>query len=1119
MYQKTKAMQSIYKAFKVEATTTNSEHKKQSVAILAQNMEEDELVKSCERFARWGSSLTDTEARLASKICCAARKFLEHDCRSFVMEHERDPMLCAEGIDLTPLQTNRVSRLMFCGRRLIRKSKDSGEFVSCRVYFQTPDGETHVLVTEPYRFADKTAWSHFQFRRQVFPLLRQIGHKGIEILYRCSDRAIYKAYVRHEMQHQHFYFETMRRRGYSVDALELKTWEVSLGCVLHDAQNALAWGCAEYVDDKELLRDQWICIESLRNGMGVLFDHLGQWLGIVLMADDWLLDPDGKRVVVTILTDDELLQEELFDLELRFEEGRLRFAKRQEDDPNLPQRVTECLRKAWQIEQFADTRWNTMGISSQLQMLLLWTGMVELVQYCIQCGKDWHLRGYLRFGARLQQMSCVFMISSVLSRSLCKFFLDDDRILLYLDKIDEEIRAKLNWIADLSMDVWRCLGFLVGLSARVLRHNCISSVVVQVAFFMWRLRPVRMSPWHLTQGDLDENLDTLVENGPPEELVAWKIWCMLTEEHNREDIKDGLRLLSNVPASGKGFEEGHKCGSAFAKFKKRLAEEQMRSRSTCGLILPLFHKRGLELRLDKLKTCLKRLKDRKPRQSINAQHVFVKRRQTAARVNRGGAKGTQKQSKNVLKHASMTFRTLSSRVKHHLQVQAIRLQDEKVEALEAKKQVVRDEIARVEAKMNQNKSALPPLRLSSCRWSAGQRHKLVEIINDEQLTGEEVQRLRTQAMAQVRQFRHASFMERVQVDTTVVDDVFSGSRLWWLSQVCRNREFFADSIFRFETPEGDVILNFVFARMSPQVVAFHRLAHTELLHRHRLPWSCDSGLACDFTCDWKTWIYSDEDVIQNEWPVMIMIDSEYFRGKRLVTDHRWRSLREVVLWFPAALEEAAQDDGAAPACGSTEGGEVDIFELCPWLLSQDYWNAIQPQDDVHLTGVAGENKYTSEGETVVPYDWETRVADELAAARAELAGDLDVHGPDFYIELRGGRWTDAHRGVAYDVVRGKAATATVEHWCRLFSLRFSASFAIARYGMSSASRLAACWKHRMQFFYDMWLECGEDNHCFTLANLALYVEPPEVATLIAEGFAAVLGRLADIQNIVPVDPD
>ena len=1083
-------------------------------------MEEGDLVSSCERFARWGNSLTDTEARLASKICCAASKFLEHDCRGFVMEHSRTPMLCADGIDLTPLQTNTVTKGMFCGRRLMRKTKDSGEFVSCRVFFQTPDGETHVLVTEPFRFADKTAWTHFQFRRQVFPLLRQIGHQGIEILYRCSDRAIYKAYVRHEMQHQQFYLATMKRRGHAVAALELKTWEVSLGCILHDAQNALAWGCREYVDDRQMLRDQWICIESVRNGLTVLFDHLGQWLAIVLMCCDWLLDPDSKRVVFSILTDDELLQEELLDLELRFEEGRLRVAKRHEDDPNLPQRVTECLRKAWKIEQFADTRWNTMGISSQLQMLLLWTGMVELVQYCIQCGKDWHLRGYLRFGARLQQMSCVFMMSSTLSRSLCKFFLDDDRILLYLDKVDEEIEAKLSWIAGLALDVWRCLGFLVGLSARDLRHKCISSVVVQVGFLMWRLRPLRMSPWTLTQGDLDGNLDTLLANDPPVELVAWKIWSMLTEDYNREDIKDGLKLLKNVPASGKGFEEGHKCGSAFAKFKKRLCEEQMRSRSTCGLIVPLLHKRALEVKLGKLKSSLKRLKDRKPRQSINAQHVFVKQRQAAARVNRGGAKGTLKQSKNVLKDASKTFRTLSVRVKRHLKVQAIGMQDERVEELAAKKQVVRDEIARVEAQLNKDKSTLPPLCLSSCRWSVGQRHKLLSIINDEQLTGEEVKRLRTQALVQVRQFRHAEAMERVQVEVDAnVDDVFSGSDLWWLSQVCRNRDFFADSTFRFETPDGDVILKFVFARRNPDIVAFHRLAHTELLRRHRLPWSCDSGFyACDFTCDWKTWIYSDEGVIQNEWPVMILVDSDYICGRRLVSDHRWRSLREVVLWFPAAAEEAAQEDGAAPSCRSTEGGEVDIFELCPWLLSQDYWNAIQPQDDVHFSGVAGKNTDTSQGETVVPYDWETRVADELAAARAELAGDLDVHGPDFYIELRGGRWTDAHRGVAYDCVRAKAATATVEDWCRLFSLPVSGSFAIGRYGRCHASRLAACWKHRMQFFYDMWRECGEDNFCFTPANLALYVEPPEVDTLLAEGSAFVQGRLALIQNMAPMVP-
>ncbi len=100
-------------------------------------MEDGDLVSPCERFARWGNSLIDSEARLASKICCATKKFLEIGCRGFVMERSRTPMFCADGLDLTPLQTNKVNKEMFCGRRLIRKAKDSGEFVSCRVFSDT----------------------------------------------------------------------------------------------------------------------------------------------------------------------------------------------------------------------------------------------------------------------------------------------------------------------------------------------------------------------------------------------------------------------------------------------------------------------------------------------------------------------------------------------------------------------------------------------------------------------------------------------------------------------------------------------------------------------------------------------------------------------------------------------------------------------------------------------------------------------------------------------------------------------------------------------------------------------------------------------------------------------
>ena len=53
-------------------------------------------------------------------------------------------------------------------------------------------------------------------------------------------------------------------------------------CALHDSQNAFRWGLHSQFTDKELTRDTYIAIESLRRSADLIKSHIYEWVGDVL---------------------------------------------------------------------------------------------------------------------------------------------------------------------------------------------------------------------------------------------------------------------------------------------------------------------------------------------------------------------------------------------------------------------------------------------------------------------------------------------------------------------------------------------------------------------------------------------------------------------------------------------------------------------------------------------------------------------------------------------------------------------------------------------------------------------------------------------------------------------
>ena len=131
---------------------------------------------------------------------------------------------------------------------------------------------------------------------------------------------------------------------------------------------------------------------------------------------------------------------------------------------------------------------------------------------------------------------------------------------------------------------------------------------------------------------------------------------------------------------------------------------------------------------------------------------------------------------------------------------------------------------------------------------------------------------------------------------------------------------------------------------------------------------------------------------------------------------------------------------------------------------------------------------------------------------------MDEHGApmDFKVRVRGGASTAARMGVAADASRGEAANQQAEAFCLAAGLPRSATFNFRRYTETHARDLARAWCHRLQWWYDLWLErSGLEPPRFAPEDPAQYQAPQWVADLEAAGNAYVVARLAELGNIMP----
>ena len=160
--------------------------------------------------------------------------------------------------------------------------------------------------------------------RRTWTSLRSLGATGCIVEHYCWDRAGISALER-ECRRWHLSQPIPEAVRYPEGIREHLEFVLCTPCALHDSQNAFRWAYLDECQDRSLMRDIYIAVESLRNSADLLESRMNSWVAGRLRFVDgrdasWTVQ---RRVLLEGLDVQPELVEVLLQLELAWEGGQI----------------------------------------------------------------------------------------------------------------------------------------------------------------------------------------------------------------------------------------------------------------------------------------------------------------------------------------------------------------------------------------------------------------------------------------------------------------------------------------------------------------------------------------------------------------------------------------------------------------------------------------------------------------------------------------------------------------------------------------------------------------------------------------------------------------------------
>lgn len=546
-------------------------------------------------------------------------------------------------------------------------------------------------------------------------------------------------------------------------------------------------------------------------------------------------------------------------------------------------------------------------------------------------------------------------------------------------------------------------------------------------------------------------------------------------KYNEEVLAQTVAKLRDIAWTTTGAEQSHGSVAIVHRFHKMFGAPSLSQRAFLAMTRPLFTPSEAEIQAARMRQRLQALNRRRP-ERITGRHMYLGELMAAAKVEMQGRKLPQDLMTNILQQHAEKYKALP--LARRLMYEQLAKQkvyegrsaiDESIGVMTSS--ILLQKIRDAAAELDEGSKH----RLSNCRLSHSQLQDL-GVMHDSNMFGRSV--VEEVMAATIEAPEQPSADEQQRLEQYEVSDGAELSPLpKWAKHMCKNRELCSDCAFCIVGAQRCDWYFFNFAVMSPQSVSLMRLRP---LHRAR-----PSLAASSF--DQQVLVseqHFEHEFEVEKWAFVEASDIPFSNGDEIfvlphmafASESRMRSHGDLIALSSFLPPHAGHHDGekAERKKRQKHSDAGSLLEQFPWLAN--YLSATNHREDHAATSLRD----------AAPLEEDVAAAAfaALEAKRAETAG-LDAPASDFRICIRGGKWTAANVGVAFDSVRGQASGAEPARFCRLFKLAKTATFSYKLYGDRVAEGLAQFWCERLQHFYTIFLSSGEgDAFTFCAEDIA-----------------------------------
>ena len=776
-----------------------------------------------DRFSRPSCHVPDSDTSVVHRLCEVAKSFLNARYVSHVQQRSHDPLLVQYGSDCTPVMTRERHREHYRSLDVIRKPKQGKEWLIQRLFLRDGFGLTIALFTEPRCMIRKTAWAHLSAARDLAPTPCELGHEGPLVYHNCFDKAIHAALDRHLME-LHMSVHRQISNGMSLGQarlLSLLTWHTASGCALHDTHGGYRRAMFEYMEDSQLMKDAWCCVEAIRNSMNIMARGILEWLPSVLCFREWDLPVESQRLLWEALGLHAGAIDAQMELQIRWDSGRLCINPAAENNCDAPQAIMTTLLELWRIKEWTESRWGTMGSTCRSAVVCSLTGMHSLIKDLRKKPyvSEYYISGFDKFTEPVAHMFVVGGIGSLVTDAVLQSLFDADRLPLVINAIDAEVSLELAWVALLPADVWAVLAAVVGVPVQGLRSEALCVGLASASYTMWRFAAVRQSPFSLMGEGKDAKLEVLKAGPEPVGHTSSKIWQLEHLGYPRETIVAAMEVAEQASWSFMVGEQGHAACSRLMRYHPDYGQNMMACRSTIMQIAPLLSDSPEQ------KLCAAALRrcsalSRKRPQNITGRHMYCRDLLLLAQKKKqlGGKYDVADLGCRVIRGHARLWNGTDVDKKRLYDEEAAEVRDHKRQALADDRAVARSSVEVARLRLEVANTFDGPARMSACKFSPSEVDQFTMLLNDRRLTGAQVASQRVLAQAGVieppTQFQDVLEGLGVPVEVDLV------ATLPWVKVVCHNRRSFRSALFRLKTTESDEIVRFLWAMQNPLVVGF-----------------------------------------------------------------------------------------------------------------------------------------------------------------------------------------------------------------------------------------------------------------------------------------------------------